>query len=158
MKPPTPTTHVLWCWTKTTPDAPARARTVLRCALEQLGCQGDVLDDSVLAASELVGNACEHAVGPYELHLGWSRAGLVCEVHDHDARIPERPAAPATPLFEPNPEDRGGGLDALRIVLGERGRGLHIVDQLTSGAWGFRLSPSSTEQLPVKIAWMVIRP
>ncbi|WP_413470720.1 ATP-binding protein [Streptomyces sp. C8S0] len=57
----------------------------------------------VLAASELVANATEHAVGPYEIRLRRTTAEVLCEVEDHDPRIPElsfpaaAPYAPWTP-------------------------------------------------------------
>ncbi|MFB9518405.1 ATP-binding protein [Streptomyces cremeus] len=45
------------------PNSVSQARTVLRRALAQLGCDGEVISDAVLAASELVANATEHAGG-----------------------------------------------------------------------------------------------
>ncbi|WP_431954181.1 ATP-binding protein, partial [Actinacidiphila sp. bgisy167] len=66
---PTASADILWRWTSCTPNAPAQARTALRCALDQLGYGGEVISDAVLAVSELVANATEHAVGPYELRL-----------------------------------------------------------------------------------------
>ncbi len=55
---------VVWRWTSCTPSAPAQARAALRCALDQLGYDGEVISDAVLAVSEFVANATEHAVGP----------------------------------------------------------------------------------------------
>ncbi|MGV4923687.1 ATP-binding protein [Streptomyces sp. BHT-5-2] len=152
--PPTAdgTTRVLWRWTDRTPDAAARARIALICALDQFGCGGEALEDAVLAASELVANALEHAPGPYEMRLRCTTAGLICEVVDRDPRIPVVPAFPAAAPFEPDPKKRGGGVDALLEVLGERGRGLQIVHQLTSGSWGFR----ARRREGVKLAWMAI--
>ncbi|MCX5431579.1 ATP-binding protein [Streptomyces sp. NBC_00257] len=135
---PVGTTVVLLRWTACTPEAVSRARTALRHVLAQLGCDGDAISDAVLAASELVANATEHAVGPYELRLRRTAAELLCEVQDADPRIPEIAAFPAVAPFEPDPAARGGGLDALLEVLTERGRGMRIVDELTCGAWGFR--------------------
>lgn len=91
--------------------------------MAQLGCDSEAIDDAVLAASELVANASEHAVGPYELRLRRTAAELLCEVQDGDPRIPEIPAFPAVAPFEPDPDARGGGLDALLELLAERGRG-----------------------------------
>jgi anti-sigma regulatory factor (Ser/Thr protein kinase) len=150
---PVGTTVVLLRWTDCTPDAVCRARTVLRRVLAQLGCDGEVIGDAVLAASELVANATEHAVGPYELRLRRTAAELLCEVQDGDPRIPEIPAFPAVALFGPDPAGRGGGLDALLELMTERGRGMRIVDQLTCGAWGFR---SDAGGAGVKVAWMVV--
>ncbi|WP_244320932.1 hypothetical protein [Streptomyces melanosporofaciens] len=52
--------------------------------------------------------------------------------------MPEIPSFAVGALFVPVEEDRGGGLEALCALLSERGRGLHIVHELTSEAWGFR--------------------
>ncbi|MER6062421.1 ATP-binding protein [Streptomyces sp. NPDC001792] len=141
---------VLWRWTSCTPDAPARARATLRCALDQLGFDEAVISEAVLAMSELVANAAEHAVGPYEMRLRRIAAGVICEVEDHDPRIPEVPAFPATAPYAPAEENRGGGLEVLCTLLSERGRGLHIVHELTKGAWGFCSSKRT------KMAWFVL--
>jgi anti-sigma regulatory factor (Ser/Thr protein kinase) len=142
---------VLWRWTSCTPDAPAHARAALRRALDQLGYDGEVISDAVLAVSELVANATEHAVGPYEMRLCRTAAEVICEVEDNDPRIPAIPAFPATRPYAPAEEGRGGGLEALCALLSERGRGLHIVHELTKGAWGFTTETSTT-----KTAWMAI--
>ncbi|MGW3627530.1 ATP-binding protein [Streptomyces sp. NPDC000880] len=142
------TPSVVWRWTSCTPNAPAQARAALRCALDQHGYDGEVISDVVLAVSEFVANATEHAVGPYEMRLRCTAVEVICEVEDHDPRIPEIPALPAVAPYAPAEEDRGGGLEALCSLLSERGRGLHIVHELTEGAWGFR-SRSGT-----KTAWL----
>ncbi|MEU6572545.1 ATP-binding protein [Streptomyces sp. NPDC046805] len=129
---------VLLRWTNCTPDAPAQARATLRCALDQLGFDGEVISDAVLAVSEFVTNATTHAVGPYEMRLRRTAAEIICEVEDHDPCIPEVPAFPAVAPYAPAEENRGGGLEALCALLSERGRGLHIVHELTNGVWGFR--------------------
>lgn len=128
---------VVWRWTSSTPDAPSQARAALRCALDQLGFDGEVISNAVLAVSEFVTNATKHAVGPYEMRLHRTAAEIICEVEDHDPRIPEIPAFPAMAPYAPVEESRGGGLEALCALLSERGRGLHIVHELTNGAWGF---------------------
>ncbi|KPI17638.1 putative anti-sigma regulatory factor, serine/threonine protein kinase [Actinobacteria bacterium OK074] len=142
--------NVVWRWTSGTPNAPAQARVALRCALDQLGLDGEVISDAVLAVSEFVANAVEHAVGPYELRLRRTVTEVICEVEDHDPRVPVIPdhlGAVAYPLVE---EHRGGGLEALCALLSERGRGLWIVHELTGGAWGFR------SQEWTKTAWLAI--
>ncbi|MER6091283.1 ATP-binding protein [Streptomyces bluensis] len=144
------TSSVVWCWTSCTPNAPAQARVALRCALDQLGYDDDVISDAVLAVSEFVANATEHAVGPYELRLRRTDTAVICEVEDHDPCIPEVPALPATAPYAPAEEDRGGGLEALCALLSERGRGLRIVHELTRGAWGFR------SQKRTKTAWLAL--
>ncbi|MEV2194677.1 ATP-binding protein [Streptomyces phaeochromogenes] len=140
----------MWRWTSCTPNAPAQARTALRCALDQLGYDGEVIRDVVLAVSEFAANATEHAVGPYEMRLRRTAAEVICEVEDRDPRIPAIPVFPAQAPFSPAEEGRGGGLEALCGLLSERGRGLHIVHELTKGAWGFR-SPRGT-----KTAWLAL--
>ncbi|MGW0734458.1 ATP-binding protein [Streptomyces sp. NPDC002851] len=145
-------THVIWRWTSCTPGAVACARAALRCALDQLGFSGEAISDSVLAVSELVANAVEHAQGPYELRLRRTAADLICEVMDGDPRIPSVPASVVSAPFVPVPHARGGGLDALLTVLSERGRGLQVVEQLTCGVWGFRV----LKRERAKVAWMAI--
>ncbi len=142
--------NVLLRWGSCSPGVPAQARAALRCALDQLGYDDEVISDAVLAVSELVANATEHAVGPYELRLRCTAAEVICEVEDGDPRIPEVPAFPVAPLYEPVEEHRGGGLDALCVLLAESGRGLHIVQELTKGAWGF------TRVRNAKTAWVAL--
>ncbi|MDG4856775.1 ATP-binding protein [Streptomyces sp. T-3] len=143
-------TLVICRWTGCAPEAPANARAELRRVLGLLGLNGEAVSDAVLAVSELVANATEHAPGPYELRLRRTAGECICEVEDGDPRLPVVPAFPATAPFTPDPEARGGGLDALVDLLSERGRGLHIVDELTAGAWGFRCTRTS------KIAWVAL--
>ncbi|MEU6145682.1 ATP-binding protein [Streptomyces sp. NPDC047081] len=144
------TPSLVWRWTSCTPDAPARARAALRCALDQLGYDGEVISDAVLAVSEFVANATEHAVGPYEMRLRRTDASVICEVEDHDPRIPTIPEFSEEAPFSPAEENRGGGLEALCALLSERGRGLHIVHELTKGAWGFR------SRRGTKTAWLAL--
>ncbi|MFD9975930.1 ATP-binding protein [Streptomyces sp. NPDC059017] len=145
-----PNSCVVWRWTSCTPDAPAQARTALSCALVELGFGREVVGDAVLAMSELVTNATRYASGPYEMRLRRTATEVICEVEDHDPRIPEIPASPAEAPYVPTEENRGGGLDALCALLSERGRGLHIVHELTNGAWGF------CSQTSTKIAWFAL--
>ncbi|MFG3370547.1 ATP-binding protein [Streptomyces sp. NPDC048156] len=134
-------------WTSCTPNPTAQARAALRRILDQLGLSGEAIGDAVLAVSELVANATEHAPGPYELRLRLSAAEYVCEIEDRDPHVPGIPAFPSGAPFAPDPEGRGGGLDALLDLLAERGRGLSIVNELTRGAWGFRCTRTT------KVAW-----
>lgn len=135
---------ILWRWTRYTPDAPAHARTALRCALRQLGYDGEAIDDAVLAVSEFVANAIEHAVGPYEMRLRRTAAEVLCEVQDHDPRIPEIPASVPCSLAGAT---CCGDLDSLSV----RGRGLRIVHELTRGAWGFTKVSATA-----KAAWLAL--
>lgn len=119
-------------------------------ALAELGYEGATISDAVLAVSELVANATEHAVGPYEMRLRCTAAEVICDVEDGDPRIPEIPEFPAVAPYEPAEEDRGGGLDALCALWSERGRGLHIVQELTKGAWGVTCGRN------MKVAWVAL--
>ncbi|MEU9962765.1 ATP-binding protein [Streptomyces malaysiensis] len=74
-------------------------RVVLRYALSGLGYDGEAVIDAVLALSELVANAVEHAVGPYELRLRCTASHVICEVVDHDPRILEILSFAASALF-----------------------------------------------------------
>jgi anti-sigma regulatory factor (Ser/Thr protein kinase) len=141
---------VVWRWTSCTQNAPSHVRAALRRALAQLGYEGEAISDVVLAVSELAANADEHAVGPYELRLRRTAGECICEVVDHDPRIPEIPSLPQGAPFAPVESDRGGGIDALCALLAERGRGLQIVHELTKGAWGFR------RQRGTKVAWVAL--
>ncbi|WP_329433267.1 ATP-binding protein [Streptomyces sp. NBC_01280] len=134
-------------WTSGTPNPSAQARAALRRILDQLGLSGEAIGDAVLAVSELVANATEHAPGPYEMRLRIAAAEYFCEIEDRDPHVPEIPAFPSDAPFAPDPEGRGGGLDALLDLLAERGRGLSIVNELTRGAWGFRCTRTT------KVAW-----
>lgn len=138
-------------WTSSTPCAARCARAALRRALEAVGLAEDAISDAVLAASELVANATDHASGPYEITLRPSRSVLICEVFDCDPRIPEAHISPMISVPPPVPDDGGGEVEDPSVHLAERGRGLLIVDQLTRGAWGFRLSGDGR-----KAAWMAI--
>ncbi|MEE4590987.1 ATP-binding protein [Streptomyces sp. DSM 41524] len=143
--------ETVWRWNSSTPDAAAHARAALRRTLAQLDLPGEAISDAVLAASELVANAIEHACGPYEMRLCRTDAGLTCEIQDGDPRIPEITVSPAVVPLGSEPQGPGGGLDNLTESLHERGRGMCIVNQLTSGRWGFRpLGPGA------KVAWMGI--
>ncbi|MET7511891.1 ATP-binding protein [Streptomyces sp. NPDC005480] len=146
-RPVFPNPYVVLRWTSCTPNAPAQARAALRGVLGQLGLSGEAISDAVLAVSELVANATEHAPGPYEMRLRLAAAEFVCEIEDADPRVPEIPAFPSDAAFALDPGRRGGGLDALLSLLAERGRGLSIVHELTQGAWGFRCTHNT------KIAW-----
>jgi len=141
----------LYRWTSCTPNPAAGARVALRRALNQWSLPGETISNGVLAASELVANASEHAQGPYEVRLRRTSTELICEVQDQSPEFPEIPELPAAAPYSPDPGGRGGGLDALLELLSERGRGLHIVHCLTGGAWGFRRLGKSA-----KVAWIAL--
>lgn len=144
-------TATVWRWSRFTPDAAAQARVALRCALSQLGYEGDAISDAVLAVSELVANAVEHAVGPYEMRLRRISSKVICEVEDRDPRIPKFSAPRVKVQSSVSDEDCGSELDDLyAVLLSERGRGLQIVNELTQGVWGFRSRNGA------KVAWMAL--
>ncbi|MEW2219518.1 ATP-binding protein [Streptomyces sp. NPDC006990] len=141
---------VVYRWTKDTRLPAAEARLALGDALIRFGIEEEARQDAELALSELVANAAEHACGPYEVRLQRILSGWVCEVQDGDSRLPELPQLPPGPLFPPEEESRGGGLDSLLSLLGERGRGLQVIHQLTGGRWGFCRTGAT------KVAWFVV--
>ncbi|WP_329452877.1 ATP-binding protein [Streptomyces sp. NBC_01724] len=142
-RPLTPTTRTLYTWTSSTQNPVSSARRAFRGALHEAGVPTEATSDAVLALSELAANATEHATGPYEMTLHRVGTQLICEIHDHDPRIPAaQNAARRTGPDRPDAESDG---------LPVRGRGLRIVDELTAGAWGFRLPGDGR-----KSAWMAI--
>jgi len=76
----------------------------------------ELADDAALLASELVANAVEHAGGEVTLVVEAHDGGLTVRVSDDNARLPV-------------------GSDADAASLGERGRGLLVVDAI-AGDWG----------------------
>ncbi|WP_419994505.1 ATP-binding protein [Streptomyces boninensis] len=142
IRAPRPATSgvLLLSWGAGTPHAPSVARETLRSALRSRGVAPEDTDDAVQAASELIANAVEHAIGPYELWLRSTASELICEVHDHDPTLPR-----LTPHSEhPEPVPR------------ECGRGLWIVEELTAGCWGFRLTGGPRRATWRKVAWMAV--
>jgi anti-sigma regulatory factor (Ser/Thr protein kinase) len=149
------TPWVLWRWTRHTPDGSGQARGALRGALHRIGFDSEAVSDAVLAASEFIANATEHAVGPYEMRLRHSDSKIICEVEDHDPRIPEIPVFTATSPYALLEEICEDGCDALDR-LPERGRGLHIVHELSKGAWGFRSEgKTKTAWLALTVPWLL---
>ncbi|MEU8571213.1 ATP-binding protein [Streptomyces pathocidini] len=136
---------LVYRWTDHTINPTGEARTILRGTLKGLGLSGDVIDDGVLAVSELVANAHEHACGPYELHLRSAAGRYICEIHDGDPLLPADLYL-ATGLSWDAATAEGTG-----EPLAERGRGLRIVNELARGQWGLRLTNRGT-----KAAWVVV--
>jgi anti-sigma regulatory factor (Ser/Thr protein kinase) len=92
----------------------AAVRETVAQAARAAGCDGDRVDDLVLAVNEVATNAVEHGSGDAHLAL-WTGPGvreLLCEVHDGG-----RLADPLPGLRAPHPAD-------------PRGRGLWIARQL----------------------------
>lgn len=94
--------------------APAIARHAVRDMLLRRGCE--VLDDVLLATSELVTNAVEHGERPERLELDYAGGRLTLRVYDTGESLPQlRIPAPAR----------------------ARSRGLQLVRTLAED-WGFR--------------------
>ena len=91
----------------------------MRATCRAWACPDGLVDNVVLVASELVGNAVLHGRSPIRLRLALLVAALRVEVYDEDARLP----APSVP----NPEALGG-------------RGLQIVAALAR-SWGAEPTP-----------------
>jgi anti-sigma regulatory factor (Ser/Thr protein kinase) len=134
--------NLLYRWTEHAPDALFQGRAALRHAVDAHGLSDEVADDVMMAGAELMANAVEHARGPYELHLRRTATEVVCEVADHDPRIPEfslfsEPSSRDSRLCE---ETRAMSSDLVCEEISERGRGLRIVNELSQGGWGVRIS------------------
>jgi anti-sigma regulatory factor (Ser/Thr protein kinase) len=104
-----------------------------------------VISDGVLAVSELVANAFEHACGPYEVHVRSAAGRYICEIHDGDPLLPTGLYLGAMTLPGTEPAYEASGL------LVERGRGLRIVNELAQGQWGFHVTERGA-----KAAWIVL--
>ncbi|WP_051926386.1 ATP-binding protein [Streptomyces durhamensis] len=138
---------LVYRWTNRTPNPTGEARAVLRRVLKDLGLSGDVVSDGVLAVSELVANAHEHACGPYEVHVRSAAGRYICEIHDGDPLLPAGLYLGATSSSDAEPAEGASGL------LAERGRGLRIVNELAQGQWGFHVTEHGA-----KAAWIVLAP
>ncbi|WP_406133234.1 ATP-binding protein [Streptomyces zaomyceticus] len=136
---------LVYRWTDHTINPTGEARAVLRRVLKDLGLSGDVISDGVLAVSELVANAHEHACGPYEVHVRSAAGRYVCEIHDGDPLLPTGLYLGATTSPDVEPTE---GADRLLV---ERGRGLRIVNELAQGQWGFHVTERGA-----KAAWIVL--
>lgn len=138
-------------WTDHTINPTGEARAALRRTLKRLGLPGESISDGVLAASELVANAYEHARGPYEMHLHMTAGKYICEIHDGDPVLPAHLYTAVVFSWAATTSEGCPGKQALSGPLTERGRGLHIVHELTNGQWGFRFTEQGT-----KAAWIVL--
>jgi hypothetical protein len=79
---------LVYRWPDHTINPTGEVRAVLRRVLKDLGLPGDVISDGVLAVSELVANAHEHARGRYEVHLRAAAGRYICKIHDGDPLLP----------------------------------------------------------------------
>jgi DNA-binding NarL/FixJ family response regulator len=92
------------------------ARQFVAQKLDEWGLQ-ELLDDALLVASELAANAVTHAESPCRIRLALAASTLRIDVIDTGAGTPE----PQPPSWSE-----------------EHGRGLHLVDALTT-AWGLEV-------------------
>lgn len=139
MNGPLSTKSVIVCkWNADTAHPARLARLRLRPELLCLNLTEDVVDDVLLAASELVANATEHAVGPYELRLLSDAGEYVLECHDGSPDL--RPIA-LHPLGWPLDGTAAKPMPG-RGQLGERGRGLSLLSGLFHGCLSARRTPS----------------
>ncbi|MBQ1093645.1 SpoIIE family protein phosphatase [Streptomyces sp. B93] len=106
-------------------DAAARARAVVSGLLGQWRVRDDTRVSVLLVVSELVANAVRFATGPITVRLIRTGQGLLCEVGDTGNGRPRL------------------GRDGL---LGDSGRGLHVVHGLTT-RWGVRWTDTG------KVVW-----
>lgn len=133
-----PEVRRLYSWEPSVENPVQLARVALCAEFARIELPDKIAENAVLAVSELVANADEHACGPYAVCLRRTAQELICEVHDGSCWMPVVGAAALAVPFEPAEGDRGGGLDALIASLSERGRGLGIVHYLSRGCWGVR--------------------
>ena len=95
-----------------------------RAMVHELSLDGELEDRAALVVSEMATNAVEHGGGDFEVRLD-TGPPLRIEVADHSNNLPRR-----RPLN----------------LWSEGGRGLHVIDQLTS-SWG------TTQSLDGKVVW-----
>ena len=98
-------------------------------ALERFGVDVDT-DAARLLMSELASNAARHGKEPIDVSISVEHEGLRVSVLDHGAG------------FDPTELDHSGALSAGDWA--EDGRGLHLVDALSSD-WGVERSDGGTE-------------
>ncbi|MEU8652802.1 ATP-binding protein [Streptomyces sp. NPDC048737] len=140
-----PSAVLVYRWTDHTINPTGEARSVLRGVLKDLGLSDEVISDGVLAVSELVANAHEHACGPYEAHLRSVAGRHICGIHDG------RPLPPADLYLAAVASPEATTSEAVSGLPTGRGRGLHIVNELTQGQWGFQVTDCGT-----KAAWVFL--
>jgi two-component sensor histidine kinase len=82
--------------------------------LAEWGLDGDAAQPTLLAVTELLTNAVEHASAPIDLTLEWGHTFVRVQVHD------SAPAAPPAPTHDPEAA-RGHGLKIVEGLALRRG-------------------------------------
>lgn len=122
------------------PSAVPHARRHARNVLSTWDVPGDVLDDALVVVTELAANAVRHAgEGSRAPELGSAAPACAMDLRTHDdglyvAMYDESRRVPVLRM----PSDKA-----------ESGRGLHLVDELSGGTWGFLHTASP----PGKLVW-----
>ncbi|MEU6998690.1 ATP-binding protein [Nonomuraea sp. NPDC046570] len=122
-------------------EAPYRAR---KAVTAWVGAEHPALSDVVLAVSELVTNSVTHvdAVnGPGFDDPGCGRDWVEVGLSDGQAFLRLTVTDPGSPFAVSLPVPRQ------RIDLTQTGRGLHIVNDLSSGRWGTHLLPGTLHRV-----------
>lgn len=125
---PAPSAGPRWttAWeSELTAEAVPLVRDRLGVVLTEWGVSGEASEPTLLVVTELMSNAVEHGRAPARLEVGFFGTWVRVEVHDD---------APEPPRLQP-PDPR-------RV----RGRGLQLVDVLSS-QWGW------TQARPGKVVW-----
>lgn len=123
--PPPPTATTIDC---SSPADVSRARRLVRNRGAELGLDPDVVEELVMAVSEVLNNALLHGAPPVVLHEYEAGPTWVCHVHD-GGRRPVDPLAGLLPPTEPT--DHGYGLWLARqlctaVDVGTDRSGTHV--------------------------------
>lgn len=124
---------------------PRQARRLVDAALRTLPVRAERVQDALLMVQELASNAAEHGAPPYELRVYHAPEMTTVEVLDGGERLPVLSRHPV-------PELTLDDVDALELVVLERGRGLVTVAALSEGHCGVRPLPGR----PGKAVWFGI--
>jgi len=124
-------THRMHSYLPASSTSPAVARALVRYACESWGL-ADILDAATIVVSELVSNAVTHARTNLDVTIVRRTEFVVIQVRDHSSDPLMRWGADQPPIWS------------------TQGRGLPLVDHLTSG-WGTSHGPSG------KAVWATLR-
>jgi anti-sigma regulatory factor (Ser/Thr protein kinase) len=112
-QPPGPTWTTTWDTQPSPSEIPAVRRGV-GVLLAEWGLDGDAAQPTLLAITELLTNAVEHASAPIHLTLEWGHTFVRVQVHDSS------PGAPPAPTRDPRAA-RGYGLQIVEGLALRRG-------------------------------------